>query len=90
MQAGRNHAEAVHSDPLEKEPCTESKIIKHSLHFLLRSKSNTGESSTYCHFLRACRIKHSVLVNVELAEHFRQESLKLSRLTYKVRLLLII
>lgn len=90
MQAGRNHAEAVHSDPLENEPCTESKIIKHSLHFLLRSKSSIGESSTYCHFLRACRTKHSMLVNVELAEHFRQESLKLSRLTYKVRLLLII
>lgn len=34
--------------------------------------------------------KHSMLVNVELAEHFRQESLKLSRHTYKVRLLLII
>lgn len=31
-----------------------------------------------------------MLVNVELAEHFRQESLKLSRHTYKVRLLLII
>lgn len=30
-----------------------------------------------------------MLVNVELAEHFRQ-SLKLSRHTYKVRLLLII
>lgn len=29
-----------------------------------------------------------MLVNVELAEHFRQEPLKLGRLTYKVRLLL--
>lgn len=94
MPAGGDQAEAVQSDPRGREPGvhvpSRSRGLESlSLHFSFRSKSSTEESSTCCHFPRACGTKHSMLVNVELAEHFRQEPLKPGRLTFKVRLLLI-
>lgn len=95
MQAGGNYAEAVQSDPLGKEPCvrvpSQSQRLENTI-FIFCSGQNLAQDNqafTVIFSGHSGQNIHSMLVNVELAERFHQEPLKLGKLPSKVRLLLI-